>query len=92
MNVDLIRELEKENEMLRDDIIDLRYKIESLRDEKNEIECELEHHVNNFNSDEEVIEHIHLFYYEVCDRIDNNKPVDLESLNKFFRLTIDKRV
>lgn len=86
------REIEKDLDYLESEIIRLEDANSYLTEENRQLQQELNHYCDNFNSDEEVIEQIHLLYYDICANVDIGKPIDLELLNAFFLKSIDKAV
>jgi chromosome segregation ATPase len=92
-HTDLVRELEQENKFLRNDVFELNQKISTLTHDNTELQHELNEYCDNFNSDEETIEKIHLLYYDVCEMVDNGNTNNVfAKLQDFFKRTIDKEV
>lgn len=87
--LDIIHDLEQENELLKEDISELNIKIESLESDKFDLECELQNLCDNGEEDQ-TFEQIHWLYYDICNKVDNQKQIDVDTLNKFFLKTIDK--
>lgn len=81
----VILEIESDNQILKT-------RNEILSNEKNALEQEISHILNDFNSDEVIMEKIHWLYYDICDRVDQGKSIDLDFLNKFFKQAINKQV
>lgn len=86
------RTIEEELKYLEAEIIHLENQNSILSQENRELEQELDHYCEHFNSDEEALELVHELYYDVCANVDIGKPIDLELLNRFFLKVIDKAV